>query len=160
MVQIMRKSFKLILLPICVILFLGITLNIRNVRCYETTKYLGPWDFYIYEHLSLVYGDNLTWSFDTYDDEFEVQVRLHGDDEIELSYGLTENSGIYFVTQDGIDMISFTNMDDFTSGYIDISFEVNAEPSNIIPSYYLIEVILIISIAALIIYSYKKRKVY
>lgn len=155
----MRKSFKLIILMICSLMFLGIIANVRNVRCYETTKYLGPWDYYIYEHLSLVYGDNLTWSFKTYDDEFDVQVRLHGDIEIELSYGLTKNSGIYCVTQDDINVISFTNIDDYTSGYIDISLEVNVEPSNIISNYYILEVILIISIVVLIKINNKKVKV-
>ena len=99
-------------------------------NCFEDTEYLVP-NGSIYYDVEMIIGDNLTWSFETYLDEFEVRAKIIGPSgAIILSEGLTTDSGIFFANETQIYWITFTNSDVrlSRSGFIDIYYEVNVEP--------------------------------
>lgn len=99
----------------------------RIGTCYEDTEYL-PYGESTYYGVEMLVGDNLTWSFNTYSEEFEVQCRMSGD--IYLSEGLTSDSGVWYAPDNDTYYIIFINMDTllFRNGWINIYFEVNVEP--------------------------------
>ncbi len=96
-------------------------------NCYEDTEYL-PYGESTYYGVEMLVGDNLTWSFNTYSEEFVVQCRLDAD--IYLSEGLTSDSGVWYAPDNDTYYIIFINWDVllFRNGWININFEVNVEP--------------------------------
>ncbi len=75
----------------------------------------------------MVAGDNLTWSFNTYFEPFEVNFQIGG---VEISDGLEENSGIYTASTADNFLLVFTNLDTslFRDGFIHVYFELNVPP--------------------------------
>jgi len=144
--------------------------NIQPAQAYETTEYLifgSEFHGFVYYGIEMEIGDNLTWSFKTYSEEFEVQCRI-GD--ICLSEGLTSDFGVWYAPDSETYYITFINFDIllFRDGFIDIYFEVNvepepepagpSEPDPAIPSFNLIIIIGIIGIIGFIITKKIKSK--
>jgi len=151
------KIYKKISFLIIIALFGLICIRIGN--SYETTVYL-PFGGSTYYGVEMNIGDNLTWSFETYSEEFEVHFEIDG---TEISDGLTSDSGVWYAPDTDTFYMLFVNMDMllFRSGYIKIYFEVNVEPDTTpdsIPSFNPLIIIGIVSsifgISAIII---KKR---
>ena len=88
---------------------------------------MGSVGDYAYYGIEMVAGDNLTWSFNTFVDEFMVYVELNN---TELTDGLTEDSGIFYALETKTYYILFVNKDTllFRGGFINIYFEVNVPP--------------------------------
>ena len=130
----MKNSGKIAL--VLIIALLGLScVSIGN--CYETTDYL-PLGEFSYYGVEMNIGDNLTWSFNTYSEEFEVHAEIGG---TEVSDGLTSDSGVWYAPDNDTFYLLFVNIDTllFRDGYIDIYFEVNVEPGSatedVIPSF-------------------------
>ena len=96
---------------------------------YEDTEFLFYMTDISYE-VEMNIGDNLTWSFETYGEEFWVSIVIgiiyH------VSNGQTSDSGVWYAPDTDTFNIVFINMDLLLlrNGYIDIYFEVNVEPSS------------------------------
>jgi hypothetical protein len=122
----MKSISKIVLIGILVILGLSYTALGSG---YRDTEFLSYEESTYYE-IEMIVGDNLTWSFETYNFEFKVYVQI---DNTELSNGRTSDSGIWYPTYNDTFYIVFVNVDtpSFREGFIDIYYEVN---SDIIPS--------------------------
>lgn len=120
-----QKIYKISSFFIVIALFGVGFVNVGN--SYEDTTYLGSIGDNVYYGIEMVAGDNLTWSFDTYVDEFMVYVELNN---TELTDGLTEDSGVFYALENKTYWILFANKDTllFRGGFIQIYFEVNVPP--------------------------------
>lgn len=99
---------------------------------YTDIEYFGDVGDNAYYGVEMVIGDNLTWSFNTYSEEFIVHVQISGTNTTDLSDGLTEDSGVFYALENATFYILFVNMDTllFRGGFISIEFEVNVEPAS------------------------------
>ena len=101
-------------------------INVGN--CYEDTEYLSFGDdtYYI---VSMNAGDNLSWSFDTYVEEFEVWFCVDGTANT-ISVGEEQDEGIWVAPTTNDFILIFINYDVglFRDGFIHIYFEVNVPP--------------------------------
>lgn len=158
------KKEKYIISVVMICMLLGIILSVKAI---EETNYLSPDDSIIYT-ISLVIGDKLSWSFETYDEEFYVQVWLYPDISSErfiLSENVVKNEGIWTCPINDSFWLFFYNMDDrLRAGYIDIYYERNAEPEPnndfkfpSISGFNIIFLISLIGIISIVLYSIKKK---
>lgn len=96
-------------------------------HAYDDYEYV-PFGDYIYYFVDMNAGDNLSWSFNTYAEEFEVWCYIENAD---LSKdGSTSDSGIYTAPTTMEYLLVFVNLDIqlFRDGWIHVYFEVNYEP--------------------------------
>lgn len=114
------------ILGILLILTLGMIILPKPAIAYETTEYL-PFGESVYYGVEMEIGDNLTWSFETWYEEFEVWLMINDED---ISIGEISDSGIWIAPSTDTFYIIFINYDIllFRDGFIDIYFEVNVEP--------------------------------
>ena len=112
------------------LLILSMIFFIIPTKAYEDTEYLifGS-EYYGFADygVEMNEGDNLTWSFETRLEEFEVLVKIDNED---ISEGLEFDSGVWIAPRTDTFWIIFINYDILLQrdGYIDIYFEVNVEP--------------------------------
>lgn len=117
----MKNTSKIILIGIVVILGLSCTAIGYG---YRPTEFLS-YDETVSYGIEMTIGDNLTWSFETYNFEFEVYVQIG---TTGVSNGRTSDSGIWYPTHNDTFYIYFVNIDtNMGEGFIDMYWEVNAE---------------------------------
>jgi len=128
-----KKIIGSLIVVAFVLMFLGSIGNSRSLNLnnspkisQQTTKYL-VWREYVFYGLEMNQGDNLTWSFETYEEEFKVEVKFF---EKVLSFNKTNDSGVWFAPRTDIFWLVFRNWDIplLRSGFINISLEVRGEP--------------------------------
>lgn len=125
------KIYKKISFLIIIALFGLIYVSIGN--SYEDNVYLTYGDHTFYG-VEMIIGDKLTWSFETYAEEFEVYFEifwLEGNSSVFIlvSDGLTLDSGVWYAPHTDTFYMLFINLDTFHDGFISIYFEVNVEPT-------------------------------
>ena len=117
----MKNIGKIVLIAIAVTL---------GLSCVGLGQKYGATEFLSYEEstsygIEMTIGDNLTWSFETYNWEFEVYVQIG---TTGVSNGKTSDSGIWYPTHNDTFYIYFVNIDtNMGEGFIDMHWEVNAE---------------------------------
>jgi len=128
-----RKYLLGVLLVLSILIFIP-----KSTIGYENTDYLlcNQWVQY---GVDINIGDNLTWSFETYDEEFTVRAVIHGAfDTILISEGYESDSGNWIAPFSNHIWIQFVNIDtDYLArtGFIDTYFEVNIDPNSEIFEY-------------------------
>jgi len=151
------------------LLILSIIFFIIPTKAYEDTEYLifgSEYSGFADYGVEMNEGDNLTWSFETRLEEFEVLVKINNDG---ISEGLEFDSGVWIAPRTDTFWIIFINYDILLKrdGYIDVYFEVNVEPEPESESKFniigidLIPLITIISLATiipLIIITIRRKK--
>jgi len=116
----MKNPSKILLIGIVVILGLSCTTKGYGYRITEFLSYEETVSYGI----EMTIGDNLTWSFETYNFKFEVYVQIG---TTGVSNGRTSDSGIWYPSYNDTFYLLFVNMDTEREGFIDIYYEVNAE---------------------------------
>ena len=114
-----------------IILSLLLLMLIPTVKPFKDKFYLNYEDARFYPLPQLYKGDVLSWSFETYNEEFYVQVWVGAGEHYILSEGFTKDEGDWIVPKNTTHSFTlvFYNMDErIRAGYIDIYFERNAEP--------------------------------
>ena len=110
-----------------VLIAIAVTLGLSCVglgQKYGATEFLS-YDETVFYGIEMTIGDNLTWSFETYNFEFEVYVQIG---TTGVSNGKRSDSGIWYPTHNDTFYILFVNTDTLMGeGFIDMYWEVNAE---------------------------------
>ena len=119
----------------------------------KTTVFLNPFQMSPIYNMQVSRGDVVLWSFQTYNDSFNVQALGLGVGTM-VSSGSTSDSGSVEALAAGNIGFYFTNMD-LNSGYIDISIRIKEDSIEGYP--YMIFVVIFISILSII--SIKKKSV-